>query len=211
MFDALVDAAAELADEPRPARRRPLRRGPSFCAGLDFGGASWRHRPTAELACSPARTADRRTTPSAPPRSGTELPVPVIAAMHGIAFGGGLQIALAADVRIAAPRRRLSVMEIKCGLDPRHEQHDRRCPTSSASTSPRSSPSPAAPSALRRRSSSASSPGSPTTRAPRRSRLPPRSPRSHRTRSDGSSASTRSRGASRPPPDSPSKPSCRAS
>src|SRR4029077_1463331 len=46
------------------------------------------------------------------------LPVPVIAAVHGNCLGGGLQIALAADVRIAAPDSRLSVMEVKWGLVP---------------------------------------------------------------------------------------------
>lgn len=46
------------------------------------------------------------------------LPVPVIAAIHGIAFGGGLQIASGADVRIAAPDTRLSVMEMKWGIVP---------------------------------------------------------------------------------------------
>ena len=48
----------------------------------------------------------------------TELPVPVIAAVHGVAYGGGLQIALGADLRIVAPDARLSVMEIKWGLVP---------------------------------------------------------------------------------------------
>ena len=47
-----------------------------------------------------------------------ELPVPVIAALHGACFGGGLQIALGADIRIAAPDARLSVMEIVHGLIP---------------------------------------------------------------------------------------------
>lgn len=46
------------------------------------------------------------------------LPVPVIAAVHGIAFGGGLQIASGADIRIAAPDTRLSVMELKWGIVP---------------------------------------------------------------------------------------------
>jgi enoyl-CoA hydratase/carnithine racemase len=44
--------------------------------------------------------------------------VPVIAAIHGNCFGGGLQIALGADIRIAAPDARLSVMEAKWGLVP---------------------------------------------------------------------------------------------
>ena len=46
------------------------------------------------------------------------LPVPVIAAIHGNCLGGGLQIALGADIRIATPDARLSVMEIKWGLIP---------------------------------------------------------------------------------------------
>lgn len=47
-----------------------------------------------------------------------QVPVPVICAIHGVAFGGGLQIALGADIRIASPDARLSVMEIKWGLIP---------------------------------------------------------------------------------------------
>jgi enoyl-CoA hydratase/carnithine racemase len=47
-----------------------------------------------------------------------ELQVPVIAAISGVCFGGGLQVALGADIRIAAPDARLSVMEIKWGIVP---------------------------------------------------------------------------------------------
>lgn len=47
-----------------------------------------------------------------------KIPVPVIAALHGVAFGAGLQIALGADIRIAAPDTRLAVMEMKWGLVP---------------------------------------------------------------------------------------------
>lgn len=46
------------------------------------------------------------------------VPAPVIAAIHGNCFGGGLQIALGADIRIAAPDAKLSIMEIKWGLIP---------------------------------------------------------------------------------------------
>jgi len=46
------------------------------------------------------------------------VPAPVIAAVHGNCFGGGLQIALGADLRIAAPDAKLCVMEIKWGLVP---------------------------------------------------------------------------------------------
>ena len=47
-----------------------------------------------------------------------ELPVPVIAAVHGVAYGGGLQIALGADLRLVTADARLSVMEVKWGLIP---------------------------------------------------------------------------------------------
>jgi enoyl-CoA hydratase/carnithine racemase len=47
-----------------------------------------------------------------------ELPVPVIAAVHGIAFGGGFQIMSGADIRIVRPDARLSIMELKWGLVP---------------------------------------------------------------------------------------------
>ena len=46
------------------------------------------------------------------------VPAPVIAAIHGNCFGGGLQIALGADIRIAAPDAKLSIMEVKWGLVP---------------------------------------------------------------------------------------------
>ena len=45
-------------------------------------------------------------------------PVPVIAAVHGVAFGGGFQIALGADIRYVAPEAKLSILEIKWGLVP---------------------------------------------------------------------------------------------
>jgi len=48
----------------------------------------------------------------------TEIPVQVIAAVTGNALGGGLQIALGADIRIVAPDARMSVMEIRWGLVP---------------------------------------------------------------------------------------------
>src|SRR4029450_10290351 len=47
-----------------------------------------------------------------------QLPVPVIAAIQGVAFGGGFQLALGADIRLLAPDARMSIMEIKWGLVP---------------------------------------------------------------------------------------------
>jgi enoyl-CoA hydratase/carnithine racemase len=48
----------------------------------------------------------------------SQIPAPVIAAVHGNCFGGGMQIALGADIRIAAPDAKLSIMEVKWGLVP---------------------------------------------------------------------------------------------
>jgi enoyl-CoA hydratase/carnithine racemase len=114
MFEALVEAGRGLARE-RGLRAVVLSgEGRAFCAGLDVasflggGGRSLFERG----AESPANFAQRAAW------IWHELPVPVIAAVHGVAFGGGLQIALAADIRFVAPDARLSVMEIKWGLIP---------------------------------------------------------------------------------------------
>jgi enoyl-CoA hydratase/carnithine racemase len=47
-----------------------------------------------------------------------DLPVPVIAALKGVVFGAGFQIAMGADIRFAAPDTRMSIMEIKWGIIP---------------------------------------------------------------------------------------------
>ena len=115
MFEALVETGRGLAAE-RGLRAVVLSgEGRAFCAGLDVtsfmgggGGRSLFERGSG----SPANFAQRAAW------VWTELPVPVIAAVHGVAFGGGLQIALAADIRFVAPDARLSVMEIKWGLIP---------------------------------------------------------------------------------------------
>ena len=119
MFEALVEAGTELA---RDASLRAVvlsGEGRAFSAGLDFssfqgmagGGAGGRSLLAREDA-GPANFAQRAAW------VWTEVPVPVIAAVHGVAYGGGLQIALGADLRLVAPDARLSVMEVKWGLVP---------------------------------------------------------------------------------------------
>lgn len=119
MFEGLIDAGKALIAD-RTARAIVLSgEGRAFSAGLDFmsfmamagnadPGKSLFHREGE----SPANSAQRAAW------IWTEVPVPVIAAVHGVAFGGGLQIALGADIRIATADTRLSVMEIKWGLVP---------------------------------------------------------------------------------------------
>jgi len=117
MFEALVASGERLAAD-RSLRAVVLSgEGRAFSAGLDVasflgGGGGGARDLFARSEASPANLAQRAAWIWA------ELPVPVVAAVHGVAFGGGLQIALAADLRVVAPDARLSVMEIKWGLVP---------------------------------------------------------------------------------------------
>jgi enoyl-CoA hydratase/carnithine racemase len=112
--------------------------GRAFSVGLDFSefeamaGAS---RPNGSRHPGAAEGPERQPRPGLPagllPREGritnrgqqaafvwTEMPAPVIAAIHGHALGGGLQLALGADMRIVAPDALLSMLEIRWGLIP---------------------------------------------------------------------------------------------
>lgn len=120
MFGALVEASDELAKETSLRAVVLSGEGRSFCAGLDF--ASFSAMGEGERNDRPAITdpiADRITHHGQQAVYGwTELPVPVIAALHGHALGGGIQLALGADIRIAAPDTKMSVLEIRWGLVP---------------------------------------------------------------------------------------------
>lgn len=120
MFEALVAAGTEITAD-RSIRAVVLSgEGRAFSAGLDFmsfqgmAGGGERGGPNllTRSDTSPANFAQRAAW------IWTEVPVPVIAAVHGVAYGGGLQIALGADLRIVASDAKLSVMEIKWGLVP---------------------------------------------------------------------------------------------
>jgi enoyl-CoA hydratase/carnithine racemase len=121
MFAAIRAAIRTLAADPKVRAVVLSGEGRAFCAGLDMGSFAAmaggpREGGVGELArragASPANAAQSVAW------GWTELAVPVIAAVHGVAFGGGLQIALGADIRIVAPDARLSIMEIKWGLVP---------------------------------------------------------------------------------------------
>ena len=116
MFDALVQTGQRLAAD-RTVRAVVLSgEGRAFCAGLDFmsffagqgadGGRNLLARDAGAVANYAQRAAWVWTT----------LPMPVIAAVHGVTYGGGLQIALGADIRYATPDSQWSVMEMKWGL-----------------------------------------------------------------------------------------------
>jgi enoyl-CoA hydratase/carnithine racemase len=117
MFEALVECGEGLAREPSVRSVVLSGEGRGFCAGLDVsgfmaGGIGGGRNLFERREGSPANLAQRAAW------VWRELPVPVLAALHGVCFGGGLQIALAADLRFVAPDARLSVMEIKWGLVP---------------------------------------------------------------------------------------------
>jgi enoyl-CoA hydratase/carnithine racemase len=123
MFAGLITAGERLKTEPGVRAVVLSGEGPDFCAGLDFGAFQAMRDgerlslqvdlPPAEGAKGPARATGQRAA-----YVWAELPVPVIAAVTGNALGGGLQIALGADIRIVAPDARMSVLEIRWGLIP---------------------------------------------------------------------------------------------
>lgn len=90
--------------------------GPSFCAGLDFGYVAKHPAMIPKFFAKLPWTKDNMFQRAA--HIWRDLPIPVIAVVHGNCFGGGLQIILACDYRIATPKATLSILEMKWGLIP---------------------------------------------------------------------------------------------
>ncbi|MEP2235757.1 MAG: crotonase/enoyl-CoA hydratase family protein [Alteripontixanthobacter sp.] len=116
MFEAII-AAGEALGEAADVRAVVLSgEGRSFCAGLDL--MSMNKDPGAPGKDLMTRTHGDSNTFQQVATVWRKLPVPVIAAIHGVCFGGGMQIASGADIRIAAPDARMAIMEMKWGLVP---------------------------------------------------------------------------------------------
>ncbi len=126
MFDALIATGERLAQDASVRAVVLSGEGRAFCAGLDMesmaalgeqegGAGQLSGQASGRLA---ARTHGIANRPQQACMVWRALPVPVLAAVHGVAFGGGLQVALGADVRYVTADTRLSVMEIKWGLVP---------------------------------------------------------------------------------------------
>jgi enoyl-CoA hydratase/carnithine racemase len=119
MFDALIAAGERLKTEPGLRAVVLSGEGRAFCAGLDTGAfqkmAGGERRATGDLL---ERTAGGASRAQHAVMVWREVPVPVIAAVHGVAYGGGFQLSLGADLRFVTPDARLSMMEIQWGLVP---------------------------------------------------------------------------------------------
>ena len=115
-FDRIIEAGEYLRDLKGLRVVVLSGEGRAFCAGLDLtsmaaGGSS----PQAKLA---ERTHGNANRAQEAAMTWRKCPVPVIAAVHGVCFGGGLQIASGADIRVVHPYTRMAIMEMKWGLVP---------------------------------------------------------------------------------------------
>jgi len=124
MLSALL-AIPEKINQDKTVRAVVLSgQGDNFCAGLDKSSfASIMAGKGLQLGNSTIDDLTLRTHGISNPLQATawqwrELAVPVIAAINGVVFGGGLQIALGADMRYASKGSQFSIMEIKWGLIP---------------------------------------------------------------------------------------------
>jgi enoyl-CoA hydratase/carnithine racemase len=122
MFQGLADMGERLKTEPGVRVVVLSGEGSSFCAGLDFSSfqqmsSGDRSQP---VEGNPGQMQDGRITHLGQQVCWVwqEIPVPVIAAVHGHALGGGIQIALGADIRIVHPDTQISVREVHWGLVP---------------------------------------------------------------------------------------------
>ena len=116
MFERIIEAGVALQ------RMKGVRvvvlsgEGRAFCAGLDT--ASFGRQPNPDEPEITERTYGNSNKFQQVATLWRKLPMPVIAAIHGVCFGGGLQIASGADIRVAHPDTRMAVMEMKWGLVP---------------------------------------------------------------------------------------------
>src|ERR1044071_4090948 len=124
MFEALVGTVERLGREKGLRAGGLSGEGRAFCAGLDMGRfAAMKESGGNGIAGGEKRDLAARTHglanfPQQAVWGWRQLPVPVIAAIRGVAFGGGFQLALGADIRFLTPDARMSIMEIKWGLVP---------------------------------------------------------------------------------------------
>lgn len=119
MFDALIAAGEQLRADRNVLAVVLAGKGTGFCAGIDMQVlADMKDGSIAGTRDLVARTHGLCNRFQYAAWIWRELPMPVIAAMHGFALGGGLELALGADIRYAAPDTRMAIMEVNWGLVP---------------------------------------------------------------------------------------------
>lgn len=118
MIDAVIAAGQEVAASE--ARVVVLSgEGKAFCAGIDISGLSGMiGKDPAELLMPRTHGAGTTNQWQEVAMVWARMDIPVIAAIHGVCFGAGMQLALGADIRIAAPDAKFAVMEMKWGIVP---------------------------------------------------------------------------------------------
>ena len=116
MFEAIIAAGEELRTMKGLRAVVLAGEGRSFCAGLDV--SSFTAAPDGERKPLTERTHGNANTFQEVAMTWRKCPVPVIAAVHGVCFGGGMQIASGADIRVVHPASRMAIMEMKWGLVP---------------------------------------------------------------------------------------------
>jgi enoyl-CoA hydratase/carnithine racemase len=123
MFSALIETGERLKGEASVRAVVLSGEGRAFCAGLDMGSfaamaSGERNRDATAALLTPKRTEGGANRAQQACMVWREIPAPVIAAVHGVAFGGGFQLALGADLRFVTADVKLAVLEIKWGLIP---------------------------------------------------------------------------------------------
>ena len=117
MFDELAAVADSLTADPSVRAVVLTGAGDNFCAGIDVSIFSDPGDALSPASMAPQKDSDANRFQRAA-FAWREMPVPVICAIRGVAFGAGAQVALGADLRYAAPGAKLSIMEIRWGLIP---------------------------------------------------------------------------------------------
>jgi enoyl-CoA hydratase/carnithine racemase len=119
-WEALADAIDQLKAMPGLRVVVLSGEGRAFCAGLDLASMAGERDPGASSAGGSLadRTKGIANNAQFVAWGWRELAVPVIAAVHGVAFGAGSQIMAGADIRIVHPDTRIAIMEMKWGLVP---------------------------------------------------------------------------------------------
>ena len=120
MFDALTATCDRLKGEKGVRAVVLSGEGRAFCAGLDTSRFQTMKegKGSGRLGSLETRTRGIVNDPQYAVWGWRELPMPVIAAVHGVALGGGFQLTLGADMRFVAPDTKMSILEIKWGLVP---------------------------------------------------------------------------------------------